>query len=556
MYVEETGYYALSSDSSMDTFGDIYEDDFNPMNPFENLLSQDYRSCSYEDFKFIVYLHTGTKYILVVTTSSPNITGNFSILTSGSTNITLNPYTHVLTNCFIGQKCQFYKKSIGIILDDILRDEIRSNMTLSDQTILVKSNAVLTMIMFVGGLINSILSIITFQSKDLRQVGCGIYLLASSITSFLTISMLAVKFWFVVVTQMNLSIRVSVLRDGCVSIEPFLKLCFYVDAWLNACVAVERAILVLKGIKFNKQNSQRIARWIILILPFSCLAQTQCLAASFHKSTSTCELFANVSNLTENMLPDADITTMIVQDKTRIPQVFEPEATTIQTSTASLSTISACINMTTPAGRAPTIGWDFEGNINDRFLIYNGTDGNKSTYALGRTSCRKCLNLTSSLNQSVYINATPYIDLRNISFSVEAWIKPTIVTDGIEHVILAQCGSLYGYSCMRTSIGNLGSMSFLFRSDTQTGLHNVSINVWSHLAYVYNKTAGTMSLYLNGTLDTSGGSHGPYYGSPTFFQFGNIDMIGSIYYDGCIDDIFFYPFARTASEIAATFALG
>ncbi|CAF1127529.1 unnamed protein product [Adineta steineri] len=141
-------------------------------------------------------------------------------------------------------------------------------MTLSDQTILVKINAAITMVMFVGGLINSILSLITFQSKDLRQVGCGIYFLASSVTSFLTISMFIVKFWFVVLTQMNPSIRLSIVRGGCVSIEPLLKLCLYLDAWLNACVAIERAILVFSGVNFNKQKSQRIARWIVLILPF------------------------------------------------------------------------------------------------------------------------------------------------------------------------------------------------------------------------------------------------------------------------------------------------
>ncbi|CAF0735174.1 unnamed protein product [Adineta steineri] len=90
--VLETGYYALSSSSNMDTFGDIYKDDFNPMNPVGNLLSQNYRACSYQDFKFIVYLHTVTTYILAVTTSSPNMIGNFSILTSGPSNITLDPY--------------------------------------------------------------------------------------------------------------------------------------------------------------------------------------------------------------------------------------------------------------------------------------------------------------------------------------------------------------------------------------------------------------------------------------------------------------------------------
>ncbi|CAF0986126.1 unnamed protein product [Adineta steineri] len=150
--VVENAYYALSSDSTMDTYGYIYKDDFNPLNPFENLLSQNYRSCSYEDFNLIVYLHSDTKYILVVTTSSPNKTGTFSLLTSGPNNITLDPYAQILTTCFIGQKCQFYKKSIGVTLDDILRDEIRPNMTLTDQTILVKIHAASTMIMFVGAL--------------------------------------------------------------------------------------------------------------------------------------------------------------------------------------------------------------------------------------------------------------------------------------------------------------------------------------------------------------------------------------------------------------------
>ena len=40
------------------------------------------------------------------------------------------------------------------------------------------------------------------------------------------------------------------------------------DAWLNACVAVERAVNVSKGVKFDKEKSKRFARWIIIILPF------------------------------------------------------------------------------------------------------------------------------------------------------------------------------------------------------------------------------------------------------------------------------------------------
>ena len=92
MNVTETGYYALRSSSMINTIGDIYKDDFYPMNPFENLLKQDYRICHFSDFELIAYLHTGTTYVLVVTTS-PNMTGNFSILTSGPNNITFDPYS-------------------------------------------------------------------------------------------------------------------------------------------------------------------------------------------------------------------------------------------------------------------------------------------------------------------------------------------------------------------------------------------------------------------------------------------------------------------------------
>jgi hypothetical protein len=131
----------------------------------------------------------------------------------------------------------------------------------------------MTIIIFVGGLINSIFSFLTFKSEGLRQVGCGMYLLASSITSLLTISMLVIKFWFVVLTQIDVSTSLSVLRGGCVFIEPVLKLFVYFDGWLNACVAVERAINVSKGVRFDKKNSKRIARWIIIVLPF-CIMST------------------------------------------------------------------------------------------------------------------------------------------------------------------------------------------------------------------------------------------------------------------------------------------
>jgi hypothetical protein len=133
-----------------------------------------------------------------------------------------------------------------LTLDEILCNEFRRNTMLNNQSFLVKMGAALTIIMFVGGLINSILSLMTFQSVELRKVGCGMYLLSSSITSLLTISMLTVKFWFVVLTEISLYVNLSTLRRGCVWVEPLLKVFLHMDTWLNACVAIERAVSVSK----------------------------------------------------------------------------------------------------------------------------------------------------------------------------------------------------------------------------------------------------------------------------------------------------------------------
>ncbi|CAF0727323.1 unnamed protein product [Adineta steineri] len=189
------------------------------------------------------------------------------IVASGLYMVAINP-----DKCVIGGSCSVQTKGIGITLDDILRYEVKRNMTLKNQSSLVKMSVGLTMIMFLLGLTNSILSLLTFQNESLRKVGCGIYLLASSVTSLLTISMFTINFWFVLLTQMNASINLSIGRGGCISIEPLLKLFLYFDTWLNACVAIERALHVYQGIHFNKEKSKRLARWIIFILPFCIIA--------------------------------------------------------------------------------------------------------------------------------------------------------------------------------------------------------------------------------------------------------------------------------------------
>jgi hypothetical protein len=90
--VMKTDSYVLWSESKMDTYGYIYKDDFDPLQPFGNLVAQHSGKCNQGQLKFIINLESNTKYILVVTTYYPNATGNFTIFISGENDVTLNHF--------------------------------------------------------------------------------------------------------------------------------------------------------------------------------------------------------------------------------------------------------------------------------------------------------------------------------------------------------------------------------------------------------------------------------------------------------------------------------
>jgi len=87
--VIETGYYTFQTDSRMDTYGYIYKNKFDPLNPLENLLSINDDGGSYFQFRLDIRLFVDMTYVLVVTTYDATKTGEFSITVFGSNTVTL-----------------------------------------------------------------------------------------------------------------------------------------------------------------------------------------------------------------------------------------------------------------------------------------------------------------------------------------------------------------------------------------------------------------------------------------------------------------------------------
>ncbi|UJR06644.1 hypothetical protein I4U23_010928, partial [Adineta vaga] len=169
-------------------------------------------------------------------------------------------------DCYYGTRCELSTKGFIFLLDPILGYHIKPNVSLNQQPFIVKLSIVIITIMLLLGLSSGSLCVIIFHMKTSREVGCGYYLLASSISSICLIIVLTIKFIHLLLSQMSLITNRSMLFVGCISFEIILKVFLASSEWLNACVAIERTISAIQGVSFNKNKSKTRAKIMIFVV--------------------------------------------------------------------------------------------------------------------------------------------------------------------------------------------------------------------------------------------------------------------------------------------------
>ncbi|CAF3051659.1 unnamed protein product [Rotaria sp. Silwood2] len=172
----------------------------------------------------------------------------------------------ICPRCFYGERCQFTSSGFGLSLDPIIGYHIQPQISLLYQPTIVKVSLAFTIIFMIAGIINGVLALITFNNKRTCETGCGLYLLSSAITTLFTTFMFGIKFWILLLAQMTLISNQLFLKIQCLSLDFILRVCLNMDQWLNACVAIERAITVIKAARFRKKKSKQAAQIIIVLL--------------------------------------------------------------------------------------------------------------------------------------------------------------------------------------------------------------------------------------------------------------------------------------------------
>lgn len=115
-------------------------------------------------------------------------------------------------------------------------------------------------------------------------------------------------------------------------------------------------------------------------------------------------------------------------------------------------------------------------------------------------------------NQYLY---TSYIPLIKTSFTIEAWLYPMNSSNQTDLAILGLCTYPGNDQCLHLTIRNVYSihrLHFSFFGDNILGNDPVPMNQWIHVAFTFDNSTHTMSIYLNGKLNMLGTSAFPLLG--------------------------------------------
>jgi hypothetical protein len=226
--------------------------------------------------------------------------------------------------------------------------------------------------------------------------------------------------------------------------------------------------------------------------------------------------------------------------------------------------------------------WKFDGDATD--ASGNGFNGTLQTGWVGSTAATATDGATlpvlttdryGTANHAYYFNNGAYIEvpyntaLRPSSFTISAWIKPTVTNAG-NYIISLDRWNGYKFQIQSNNFPYLTIMTDQGDLDIDDNPGAVQVNVWSQVAVSF--TNGTMVFYINGKVSktvTANGNPIPI-GTITNLSIGN-EMpkeaynftntsspnyfYGASYFMGSIDDVHLYNTVLTPTQINSLYTM-
>ncbi|CAF0988999.1 unnamed protein product [Adineta steineri] len=183
--------------------------------------------------------------------------------------------------------------------------------------------------------------------------------------------------------------------------------------------------------------------------------------------------------------------------------------------------------------------------------MHNGTPTGSPSLVFVQGYVGQAISFAANSSQVV---TTSYIPLANTSFSVDAWIYPTGLTNILHQSICGICPAKVNDQCLHMTLRHTGSYYSLYfglYGDDVNSNTAVLANNWEHAAFVFEATTRTLFIYRNGILLATGATSSVLKVTSGSFQIGNLPYLESTFntFQGYIDELSVSGRVKSACEI-------
>jgi len=198
--------------------------------------------------------------------------------------------------------------------------------------------------------------------------------------------------------------------------------------------------------------------------------------------------------------------------------------------------------------------WPFDEGKNSLVQDYSGNENDLNLYNVGDSNWvegkfGKCINLNGT-NEYGEVNHAGDLDFTDSDLSISAWIHHNGADDwrGIVHNSVGQTTTRqFGFALLSTDLLVFMTYDGVSWETRVTSTVAVDTLGFHHVAVIFDDSAGTAKLYLDGEeVGSASGLNSMAY-SPTWLTVGC--RYGGAYFDGKIDEVRIYNKVLTTTEI-------
>lgn len=196
------------------------------------------------------------------------------------------------------------------------------------------------------------------------------------------------------------------------------------------------------------------------------------------------------------------------------------------TATPFVCSSTSCVKQLWSSSSNLLAKWEFDNNLLEDVTNSTSVSTKTPIYTFGYI--RQAFFFSINSNQSVI---SPIINLTNISFTIDAWIYHAGFSNQQDYSILSLCPILSSNECLYLTIRKNGSnhtFYFGFTNDDCPGNAFISAYTWIHVAFVFDITSLTQSIYINGQLDATRIAGAPFTANPNTITIGNTPLLSPV----------------------------